>query len=34
MDPHIQFFETACITDNAIGAILLPDAPTSDESSG
>jgi hypothetical protein len=27
MDPHIQFFETACVTDNAIGAVLLPDGP-------
>jgi len=26
MDPQIKFFETACITDNAIGAVLLPDA--------
>jgi len=26
MDPHIRFFETACITDNAIEAVLLPDA--------
>jgi Putative mono-oxygenase ydhR len=26
MDPHIKFFETACVTDNAIGAVLLPDA--------
>jgi hypothetical protein len=25
MDPDIKFFETACITDNAIGAVLLPD---------
>ena len=26
MDPQIKFFETACITDNATGAVLLPDA--------
>ena len=26
MDPQIRFFETACITDNAIEAVLLPDA--------
>jgi hypothetical protein len=26
MDPDIKFFETACITDNAMGAVLLPDA--------
>jgi hypothetical protein len=26
MDPHITFFEMACITDNVIGAVLLPDA--------
>ena len=26
-DPHIKFFETACITDNAIEAVLLPGAP-------
>ena len=26
MDPQIKFFETACITDNAIGTVLLPDA--------
>jgi len=26
MDPQIKLFETACITDNAIGAVLLPDA--------
>ena len=25
MDPQIKYFETACITDNAIEAILLPD---------
>jgi hypothetical protein len=27
LDPHITFFETACVTDNAIGAVLLPDVP-------
>ena len=26
MDPQIRFFETACITDNASEAVLLPDA--------
>ena len=26
MDPDIKFYETACITDNATGAVLLPDA--------
>jgi len=26
MDPQIRFFETPCITDNAIGAVPLPDA--------
>jgi hypothetical protein len=26
MDPQIKLFETSCITDNAIGAVLLPDA--------
>ena len=26
MDPDIKFFETACITDNAMGVVLLPDA--------
>src|ERR1700756_1096301 len=26
MDPQIKFFETACIADNAIGTVLLPDA--------
>ena len=26
MDPQIRFFETACITDNAIEAVLLPGA--------
>jgi len=25
MDPQIRFFETACITDNAIEAVLLPE---------
>jgi hypothetical protein len=25
MDPQMKYFETACITDNAIEAILLPD---------
>ena len=25
MDPQIKFFQTACITDNATGAVLLPD---------
>jgi hypothetical protein len=25
MDPQIKYFETACITDNALEAILLPD---------
>jgi hypothetical protein len=25
MDPQIKFFETACITDNVTGAVLLPD---------
>jgi hypothetical protein len=29
MDPQIRFFETACVTDNAIGAVLLPDATRS-----
>jgi hypothetical protein len=24
-DPQIKFFETACITDNVTGAVLLPD---------
>jgi hypothetical protein len=28
-DPHIKYFETACITDNTIGAVLLPDAASS-----
>jgi hypothetical protein len=26
MDPQIKFFETACITDNSQGAVLLPEA--------
>jgi hypothetical protein len=26
MDPQIRFFETACITDNSAGAVLLPEA--------
>jgi hypothetical protein len=26
MDPQIKLFETACVTDNVIGAVLLPDA--------
>jgi len=26
MDPQIKFFETACITDNATGEVLLPEA--------
>jgi hypothetical protein len=26
MDPKIKLFHTACITDNAAGAVLLPDA--------
>ena len=26
MDPQIKFFETACITDNAMEAVLLPAA--------
>jgi hypothetical protein len=26
MDPKIKFFETACITDNSAGAVLLPEA--------
>ena len=26
MDPQIRFFETACITDNATGEVLLPEA--------
>jgi hypothetical protein len=31
MEPQIKYFETACITDNAIEAILLPD-PTGQQS--
>jgi hypothetical protein len=34
VDPHITFFETACITDNAIGAILLPASQNSDVTEG
>jgi Putative mono-oxygenase ydhR len=26
MDPEIRYFDTACITDNALAAVLLPDA--------
>ena len=26
MDPQIKYFETACITDNSVEAVLLPDA--------
>jgi hypothetical protein len=26
MDPQIKYFHTACVTDNAAGAVLLPDA--------
>jgi hypothetical protein len=26
MDPQIRFFRTPCITDNAVEAVLLPDA--------
>jgi hypothetical protein len=26
MDPQIKYFNTACITDNSVEAILLPDA--------
>lgn len=26
MDPQIKFFETACITDNSVSAVLLPEA--------
>ena len=26
MDPQIKYFETACITDNAAKAVLLPEA--------
>jgi Putative mono-oxygenase ydhR len=30
MDPQIKFFETASITDNAAGVVLLPDAAAAD----
>ena len=26
MDPQIKFFETACVTDNSVEAVLLPEA--------
>jgi len=26
MDPQIKYFETACITDNSVEQVLLPDA--------
>ena len=26
MDPQIKYFHTACVADNAAGAVLLPDA--------
>ena len=26
MDPQIKFFHTACVTDNSVEALLLPDA--------
>ena len=26
MDPQIKYFETACITDNALATVLLPEA--------
>lgn len=26
MDPEIRYFDTACITDNALAAVLLPEA--------
>ena len=26
MDPQIKFFHTACVTDNAVDRVLLPDA--------
>ena len=26
MDPQVRWFETACVTDNAIEAVLLPEA--------
>jgi hypothetical protein len=25
-DPEIKYFHTACVTDNAVEAVLLPDA--------
>jgi hypothetical protein len=28
MEPQIRFFETACITDNAAGAVVLPGGAT------
>ena len=33
MDPQVKFFQTACITDNATGAVLLPDAAEQPEGS-
>ena len=33
MDPQIKFFQTACITDNATGAVLLPDMAEQPEGS-
>ena len=33
MDPQVKFFQTACITDNATGAVLLPDADEQPEGS-
>ena len=26
MDPQIKYFETACVTDNSVEAVLLPEA--------
>ena len=26
MDPQIKYFHTACVTDNSVDAVLLPDA--------
>jgi hypothetical protein len=26
MDPQIKFFQTPCVTDNTVGAVLLPEA--------
>jgi hypothetical protein len=26
MDPQIKYFETACVTDNSLEAVLLPEA--------